>query len=289
MDLYDPNKYIPNVLLEELLLTIKNDLGIDSLSTDLSGCFRSTNMGYISNHIFKSPSFLTLLEEVVKHQKLVKSNYTVKLQTMGAISKFSVKINEKPSQGKLICEEIDIMRILDAFMLVGGENFCPIELGVTANNSFYLESILPKGGFNLKLNQSESWILFNTSLLNQEVPSIFETPEPMTLANSNQITSFKIEQLLNSFNQGTIPRLDELSQILDVSRRTLERRLQTEGATFLHIKENFLKRKSFELLSESELSVKEISEQLDYSQSQNFIRTFRKWTGTSPAEYRLQL
>ena len=111
----------------------------------------------------------------------------------------------------------------------------------------------------------------------------------MTLANSNQITSFKIEQLLNSFNQGTIPRLDELSQILDVSRRTLERRLQTEGATFLHIKENFLKRKSFELLSESELSVKEISEQLDYSQSQNFIRTFRKWTGTSPAEYRLQL
>ncbi|MDX5586570.1 MAG: helix-turn-helix transcriptional regulator [Aureibaculum sp.] len=289
MDLFDPNKYIPNVLLEELLVTIKNDLGIDSLSTDLSECFKSTNMGFVSNHIFRSPSFLTFLEEVVKHQKLIKSNYTVKLETTGAISKFSVKVNEALSPGKLICEEIDIMRILDAFMLVGGENYCPIELGVTANSSYYLESVLPKGDYNLKLNQSESWILFNTSLLSQEIPSIFEVPESTILPNSDQITSFEIEQLLNCCNQGTIPHLDELSQMLNVSRRTIERKLQSEGTTFSHLKENLLQRKSFELLSESNLSIKEISEQLDYSQSQNFIRSFRKWTGTSPDEYRLQL
>ncbi len=99
----------------------------------------------------------------------------------------------------------------------------------------------------------------------------------------------KIERLLESFKPGYIPRLNELSQMLDISRRTLERKLQKEGTHFLTIKRRFLQRKSYELLSNNNLSVKEIAEQLDYSNSQNFIRSFGSWNGISPEAYRLRL
>ena len=123
--------------------------------------------------MFQSPNFLSFLQGVVKYQSYIRSNYVVKLTISGAVSKFSVRILEAPSLGKLICEEIDILRILDAFQLIGGADFSPIEIGITGNSVYDLESVLPKGNYKLKLNQEESWVLFNTQLLSKKIPGNF--------------------------------------------------------------------------------------------------------------------
>ncbi len=289
LDLYDPDKYIPSILLDDLLVSITNKLRVDCLASDFNEHFKTTKMGCVSNHLFKSPNFLCFLENVIRYSKIVKSNYTGTLETLGPVSKFSVKINGAQSKGKLISEEIDICRILDAFMLIGGENFVPIELGVTAKSSYHLESIFPKGDYSIQLNQEESWIRFDTAMLSKKIPSLLGDPILIETVKENQVIEFRIERLLESFKPGYIPRLDELSQMLDVSRRTLERKLQDEGTHFLTIKKRFLQRKSYELLNNTNLSVKEIAEQLNYSNSQNFSRSFGSWNGVSPEAYRLRL
>jgi AraC-like DNA-binding protein len=288
LDLYNPDKYIPNILLDELLTSMSDKLGIDCLAAEFNEHFKATKMGRISRHMYKSPNFLSFLETVIKYQKYVRTNYTARLQIKGSVSRFSVKINGNRNRGQLISEEIDISRILDAFVFVGGERFTPIELGITANSTYHLESIFPKGNYTIKLNQAESWILFNTSLLSKEIPNILEEPKKIEL-NDYQITEFKIERLLESFKSGTIPKLDEIADMFNVSRRTIERNLQFEGTRFSEIKRRYLQRKSYELLGNDKLSVKEIANQLDYSNSQNFIRTFKSWNGVSPNEYRLML
>ena len=288
LDLYNPDKYIPNILLDELLTSMADKLGINSLAAEFNEHFKATNMGRISRHMYKSPNFLSFLETVIKYQKYVRTNYTSKLQTKGSISRFSVKINGNRNRGQLISEEIDISRILDAFVFVGGESFTPIELGITANSSYYLESIFPKGDYTIKLNQDESWILFDTSMLSKAIPNILEEPKKDILS-SHHITEFKIERLLESFKFGQIPKLNEIADMFNVSRRTIERNLQLECTDFSKIKRRYLKRKSYELLANPKLSINEISEQLDYANSQNFIRTFKSWNGVSPDEYRLKL
>ncbi len=288
LDLYDSDKYIPNILLDELLISMSDKLGIDCLAAEFNEHFKATKMGRISRHMYKSPNFLSFLETVIKYQKHIRTNYTARLQIKGAVSKFSVKINGKRNRGQLISEEIDISRILDAFVFVGGKRFTPIELGITANSSYHLEAIFPQGDYTIKLNQDESWILFDTSMLSIEIPDILE--EPISIeSNNHHITEFKIERLLESFKLGYIPKLDEIADMLNVSRRTIERDLQQEGTHFQNIKRRFLQRKSYELLSKQNLSIKEIANQLDYSNSQNFIRTFKNWNGVSPNEYRLML
>ena len=288
LDLYNPDKYIPNVLLDELLISISDKLGIDCLASEFNEHFKATKMGRISRHMYKSPNFLSFLETVIKYHKYIRTNYTAGLQVNGSISKFYVKINGNRNRGQLISEEIDISRILDAFVFVGGDSFTPIELGITANSTYRLESIFPKGNYNIKLNQDESWILFHTSLLSKEIPNILE--EPMTFElNNNNVTEFNIERLLDSFKLGSIPKLDEIAEMFNVSRRTIERNLQFEGTNFLEIKRRYLQRKSYDLLGDDKLSVKEIASLLDYSNSQNFIRTFKSWNGVSPNEYRIKL
>lgn len=287
LDLYDPNKYIPNILLNDLLISMTDKIGVDCLASEFNQYFKSTKMGSVSNHLFKSPNFLCFLEGAIKYSKIIRSNYSAKLLTTGTISRFSVKVNEVKGRGKLITEEIDIARILDAFILVGGENFVPIELGITSSTSYHLESIFPKGNYSIKLNQNESWVLFNTSLLSKNIPDILDYTSPDI--NTYLATEFKIERLLESFKPGYIPRLEEISEMLNISRRTLERNLQKEGTHFLTIKKRFLQRKSYELLTKTNLSIKEIAQYLDYSNSQNFIRNFKKLNGTTPSKYRLSL
>ena len=78
----------------------------------------------------------------------------------------------------------------------------------------------------------------------------------------------------------------EVAEMFDISKRTLERNLHDEASSFSSIKEKYLQRKSYELLKESNLSIKEIAEQLAYSNSQNYIRSFKRWTGSTPSVYR---
>lgn len=289
LDLYNPNCHIPVQLLEGILVNIKKDLGISSLYNDLSHHFKSTEMGSFSTHLYKCPNFFTFLNEVVKNQNYIRSNYLVTLSITGSISKFSVKILETPSNGKLICEEIDIMRIFDAFQLVGGSDFIPLEIGITGNSSYDVEAVLPKGNFQLKLNQDESWMSFNTQLLSKKIPSILPNNSIHHLMESTNLTSFKIDMMLDSFIPGQIPNMYELTQIFDVSRSSLERKLSLEGTSFTDIKNNYLQRKSFELLNNSKLTVKEIAEQLNFSNSQNYIRSFKGWTTVTPEAYRTEV
>ena len=288
LDLTDPNKYIPNILLDDLLTSMRNQLGVDSLVVDFNAHFKSTNMGYVSNYLYQSPNFLCFLENAIKYHKLLRSNYTMRLDIMGGVSRFSVRINEVKGPGKLISEEIDIARILDAFMLVGGESFQPIELGITAKTSNFLASIFPPGNYPVKIEQDESWVLFNTSLLANPIPFLLEQSDGIEGIDTSLVNAFKIERLLESFKVGYIPSLNEISEVLNVSRRTVERKLHEEGTHFLEIKTRFLKRRSYELLENPNLSIKEIAEQLDYSNSQNFSRKFKRMNGLSPNEYRAE-
>lgn len=286
-NLFNPNGYIPTTLLDEVLISISNKLGVRSPAYEFKDFIRATEMGAVSQLAFQSPNLLTLIENIITYDKVVRTNYTTTLQLLGATSKFSVKINEADSLGKTLSEEIDICRIIDAFTLVGGENFIPKAIGITSKKLDGIESILPEGNFEIRTNQDKSWISFNTSLLSKEVPRFLvdgnHTVEDIKESN---IASFKIGKLLASYTAGNIPTLNEIAHVFNTSRRTLERELAKEGTSFLKIKDNYIQRISFELLEDPNLSIKEISQQLNYLHSQNFIRCFKKWTGTSPDEYR---
>jgi len=271
------------------MVSISDGLGIESLVVDLNQHFKATKMGRFSTRIFNSPSFLSFLQSVIKYQNIVRTNNTGKLEILGPLSKFSVFIDEPPSRGKLIAEQIGLMRILDAFRMIGGKNYVPVALGITSPNFYILETVLPKGNYTLKVGQRENWILFETAMLSKETPSLMHSSGLDIIDSTNPYFTFKIEMLLNSFNPGFIPKLNEIAEMLNVSTRTIERNLQAEGTNFLHVKDQHLQRKAYELIANPSLSINDIAEQLDFRYGQNFTRRFKKWTGISPTKYRAAL
>lgn len=82
------------------------------------------------------------------------------------------------------------------------------------------------------------------------------------------------------------PTLEGVATGMGMSSRTLQRRLQREGTTFSDLLDSFRKKMATGLLKDRSLAVYEIAFLLGYSEPSTFFRAFRRWTGSSPLEYR---
>ena len=83
-----------------------------------------------------------------------------------------------------------------------------------------------------------------------------------------------------------LPNYEHIAEALGVGAQTLRRRLAQEGCDYRQLKHELLRDLAIDLLADPELDIKSISYQLGFSEPSAFIRSFKKWTGSSPGEYR---
>ncbi len=87
--------------------------------------------------------------------------------------------------------------------------------------------------------------------------------------------------LLNGKSSG-----DDLAQLLAMHRRTLNRRLRECGTTFQEVLDEVRFEVARQLLSYSELPLDDIGASLGYAGVSTFMRSFRRWTGSTPGQWR---
>ena len=84
------------------------------------------------------------------------------------------------------------------------------------------------------------------------------------------------------------PDRAELARALNVSERTLQRRLAEEGCSYQHLLADTRRQLAEQHLRDGRLPAAEIALLLGYSEPSVFFRAFRQWTGLTPGEYRAQ-
>jgi AraC-like DNA-binding protein len=89
----------------------------------------------------------------------------------------------------------------------------------------------------------------------------------------------------NDFRE-ELPGFEALTDMLNMSARTLRRRLEKEGTSYQRIKDNARRDAAITLLSREKMTVSDVAEQVGFSDPSAFHRSFKKWTGLSPGEYR---
>ncbi|MEM9456875.1 MAG: AraC family transcriptional regulator ligand-binding domain-containing protein [Myxococcota bacterium] len=77
-----------------------------------------------------------------------------------------------------------------------------------------------------------------------------------------------------------------VAQALGMSPRTLQRRLEELGTSFARQLEQVRHQRALQLLVLPRLSMGEVAFMLGYGSSRAFHRSFRRWTGQTPSEYR---
>ena len=79
-----------------------------------------------------------------------------------------------------------------------------------------------------------------------------------------------------------IPSMTAVLSSLQLSLRTLQRRLDAEGTSFSHLLSEVRLERARELMRVGGLSQEEIARRLGFSDSSAFSRAFKAWTGQSP-------
>jgi len=108
----------------------------------------------------------------------------------------------------------------------------------------------------------------------------------ITPADSHGSITQRIRKLLGDDFREELPSFDQLTGLLNMSPRTLRRRLEKEGTSYQRIKDNARRDVAISLLTRQRLTVSEVAERIGFSDPSAFHRSFKKWTGLPPGEYR---
>ena len=87
---------------------------------------------------------------------------------------------------------------------------------------------------------------------------------------------------------GFFPDIEMVAEKLDLSARTLRRRLAEENTSFQNVLDEVRFGLATEYLSETPLPLQEVSSLLGYSDPGNFTHAFKRWAGKSPSAFRLE-
>lgn len=94
-----------------------------------------------------------------------------------------------------------------------------------------------------------------------------------------------VNDFLNAYPP-PLPSVSEAANTLNMTERTLSRRLKSEGANYRDLRNSVLQQHALFYLQESDLSVDAIASQLGYNDFSSFRRAFKKWMGVSPQGFR---
>lgn len=81
-------------------------------------------------------------------------------------------------------------------------------------------------------------------------------------------------------------RPEYLASLLNVSYRSLQRRLKQEHSSYQQVLDDYRKNEAKNLLSQQRLSIDDISDRLGYGDKSSFHRSFKRWFNTSPIRFR---
>ncbi len=145
-----------------------------------------------------------------------------------------------------------------------------------------------------RFGQAHSSVTFADSLEGAPVPRsevemqefLMRAPRDWIFTSSREHTvMLRVRELLLRSERLTC-NLDDAARALNLTQRTLIRRLDAEGTSFQDIKDGLRRDIAIRDLSNGGKSIEAISQDVGFATSATFHRAFKRWTGTTPGAYR---
>ena len=154
-------------------------------------------------------------------------------------------------------------------------------------------------GGNIKFNQRATEIIVPESILSipspvadplmhQEAVSICERQLNEIKAGDAEKPTLSIEEAVSKLiyeNPGRIWTLSEVAANLNMSARTLIRKLESEGTKFQVVRDELAKKQAANYLTDASLSVESVGHLMGFSDVSSFRRSFKRWFGETPSQY----
>ena len=150
-------------------------------------------------------------------------------------------------------------------------------------------------GTNLSFDQPKSSIFFHRDcldfpMLQQDYQGSPDHSHPFQAFFEDEDPSdellFSLKQSIAQYLPEGDVTIDKLASKLNVSRRTLQRRLSERNTSFLNVLQEVRSQVALRYLADDRLAITEIAFLLGYADQGSFSSAFKGWHGVSPRDYR---
>lgn len=151
---------------------------------------------------------------------------------------------------------------------------------------------------NIAFNQTHSALIFNTTTMDAPLLGAYpplhknlriQAEKQLANLHSNKSLEKQVTcYLLENIGQGMLS-MEEVAQKLNITTRTLQRRLKKENTSYIMLRERVRFDLAKQYLEDPAITMDEIATYLGFSEPTNFYHAFKRWAGISPGEYRKRM
>lgn len=274
--------------MERILLTMPGDdailqvVNIENLETLSAPCFAA----------LCSRDGDEFLDRMVRYKRIVCPIDYDKVKRSGRIT---LKMSTEEGRIPRLLAELEVAFIVRIMRLGAGASLKPLGIGLPDGLAcepladFFVCPVRRSAAVYVEYSERDMKIPFTT--YNE---SMWETLKPglensLMASDDNHITIGKVRRAIAQLLPGRSCSVSDVAEMLCVSRRTLQRKLSEEGASFSDLLNDVRFEMSKAYLPNPDVSVYDIAYLLGFTEKNSFLRAFKKWAGCTFTSYRNSL
>jgi AraC-like DNA-binding protein len=290
----DPNARFPAIATARLwrgAAVVANDPAFGLLA---SSFVRPTTFHALGYAVFASATLRDALQRLLRYGHLVSDAADLELESArrSARLKFVVRSGEVPSDPAL---DAVISLIVRTCRMLTDRSFCLLRLELRRPRPADVQPYERFYRCPLQFDAQHDALTLDATLLDR--PLLSANPE---LARHNDDL---VRRYLAGMREGTVvdrvrdalaehlsgdASPDKVATLLGMSARSLQRRLQEQGTSYVQVLRDTRRELAIGHLREAHCSVTEIAFLLGFEDASAFARAFRSWTGLTPSSFRAQ-
>jgi AraC-like DNA-binding protein len=251
------------------------------------------SLGLVGLLVKYSPDVGKALRSLVRFLHLHVRGAVSNLDTEGRLAVFSYQIYQPGSEGTDQVGDGAVAAMFNIMKTLCGPVWKPSEVrfahrkpeDVRPYRSFFRAPLV----FDSKLNA----VVFTADLLNHRVSQadpdmqhlLQEQVDVLELRFGDNFPGQVRSVLRSALLTGHI-RSDQVADFFSMHERTLRRRLNDFGTSFQELLDEGRFEIARQMLLDTQMDAKQIAEILNYADASAFTRAFRRWTGSTPDQWR---
>jgi len=296
LDLANPDARIPSNCLPKIWDMLIDASGKNEIGLVVASEVKLERLSIVAQAFMQSETLEQGIQQYIRFHRLVNESVKVSMD----VSSTHAQINFEFAEAGWHRSEVErtVLSAVARARLVAGEHLNPKALHFAFDAPEYAALYSEMFGVPVHFGESGHRIVFSSKLLQQRRPE--SNPyllRVLTQHAEKLLSRIQAKEDLLSKTQELIRRqisnesldVEMAAKQLNMSRHTLYRKLKAKNTSFQNLLDEVKHEQSKKLLVDDQVSISEVAFLTGFSEVSAFSRAFKRWTGTSPAQYRKKL
>jgi AraC-like DNA-binding protein len=291
----DPHGIIPTADFARVLEEAARATGDESFGLHFGEHYHPKNMGPVVYVVLNSPTFLVGFQNVARYLKVHNSAAEISFEPGEKWAYLRHRLADLPDESRRQHNEYSLAVGLGTIRLMAGSDWSPVEVQFDHKAPSHTAEQIRVFGAPVTYGHTTNAFVIEHELCQRPVPAADARLYPIIrqylegileeMPRENDLLTSVRRTIGETMRDGD-PTLSQVAQKMAIGPRTLQRRLREYGVDFKKLVEDTRRRVSLRYLRDPNHTLTEVAYLLGYSEVSAFNRAFKRWTGSTPSDYR---